>query len=152
MKNRARRMRALFGIGLVLTLSTYGLANPAHPVIPNPVITFLGAEYLTVSGSQQTRYYFEVFNREDYPPDMFAASPKLPPCGANTNASRTWIDIFDQSGKRLYGFCAIGKPDDLNKLWFGLPSDVVPPSWIYIEFTDRQTNTKYKSNLAETVL
>ena len=90
MKNRARRMRALFGIGLVLTLSTYGLANPAHPVIPNPVITFLGAEYLTVSGSQQTRYYFEVFNREDYPPDMFAASPKLPPCGSNTNASRTW--------------------------------------------------------------
>jgi len=27
---------------------------------------------------------------------------------------------------------------------------VVPPSWVYIELNDRQTNTKYKSNLAET--
>jgi hypothetical protein len=152
MKNCARRLRALFGIGLVLTLSTYGLANPAHPVTPNPVLVFVGAEYLTVSGSLYTRYYFDVFNKGDYPAEMFAAAPKLPPCGNNTNASRTWIDIFDQTGKRLNGFCAIGKPDDLNRLWFALPIDAVPPSWIYIEFTDRQTNTKYKSNLAETVL
>ncbi|MDQ1557256.1 MAG: hypothetical protein QOD32_316, partial [Pyrinomonadaceae bacterium] len=24
------------------------------------------------------------------------------------------------------------------------------PSWVYIELTDRKTNTKYKSSLAET--
>ena len=27
---------------------------------------------------------------------------------------------------------------------------MVPPSYIYIEMNDRQTNTKYKSNLADT--
>ncbi|PYS98373.1 MAG: hypothetical protein DMF65_10385 [Acidobacteria bacterium] len=81
---------------------------------------------------------------------MFAASPNLPPCGNNTKASRTWVDIYDQRGKRLYGFCALGKPSDLNHLWFALESGVVPPSWVYIEMTDRTTNTKYKSNLAET--
>ena len=82
--------------------------------------------------------------------EMFAQAPKLPPCGTNTKASRTWVDIFDQRGKRLNGFCALGKPADLGSIWFSLPEDGIPPSWIYIELTDRQTNTKYKSNLAET--
>jgi len=73
-------------------------------------------------------------------------------CGANTNSSRTWVDFFDQTGKRLYGFCALGKPADLDGIWFALEEGVIPPSWIYIEINDRQTNTKYKSNLADTTL
>jgi len=60
------------------------------------------------------------------------------------------VDIFDQRGKRLYGFCALGKPADLKGIWFALEVGVVPPSYVYIEMTDRQTNTKYKSNLADT--
>jgi hypothetical protein len=52
----------------------------------------------------------------------------------------------------LNGFCALGKPGDLNGIWFALPDDTVPPSYIYIEMNDRQTNTKYKSNLADTTL
>ena len=43
-------------------------------------------------------------------------------------------------------------PDDLSKLWFALGEDIIPPSWVYIELNDRQTNTKYKSNLADTTL
>jgi hypothetical protein len=81
---------------------------------------------------------------------MFAPAPALPPCGKNTRSSRTWVDIFDQSGKRLYGFCALGKSADLAGIWFALEEDVIPPSWIYIEMNDRETNTKYKSNLADT--
>jgi hypothetical protein len=81
---------------------------------------------------------------------LFAAAPALPPCGTNTKSSRTWVDIYDQRGKRLYGFCALSKPSDLNKIYFTMEAEIVPPSWIYIEMTDRQTNTKYKSNLAET--
>jgi len=41
---------------------------------------------------------------------------------------------------------------DLNGIWFGLETDIIPPSYIYIELNDRKTNTKYKSNLAETTL
>ncbi|PYS69890.1 MAG: hypothetical protein DMF69_15455 [Acidobacteria bacterium] len=62
------------------------------------------------------------------------------------------MDIFTDNGKRLNGFCALGNTKSLNRLWFALDSTEVPPSWIYIEMTDRQTNTKYKSNLAETTL
>ena len=96
------------------------------------------------------RYHYDVFNKDAYPAEMFAAAPGLPPCGTNTKASRTWVDIFDQHGKRLYGFCALGKPSDLGRIWFALEENIVPPSYVYIELNDRQTNTKYKSNLADT--
>jgi hypothetical protein len=112
----------------------------------------MGAEYFTNNGVNFVRYRFDVDNKDAYPVDMFAQAPNLPPCGANTKASRTWVDIYDQRGKRLYGFCALSKPADLNGIWFALPADEVPPSYIYIELNDRQTNTKYKSNLADTTL
>ena len=126
--------------------------SAAAPVLPNPVLAFLGNEYVDSGGKKMVRYYFDVANKEEYPADMFAAAPTLPPCGNNTKASRTWVDIYDQTGKRLNGFCALGKPADLSRIWFALGEDEVPPSWVYIEFNDRKTNTKYKSNLAETTL
>ena len=39
--------------------------------------------------------------------DLFVPSPGLPPCGRNANASRTWLNIYDDRGVRLYGWCAI---------------------------------------------
>jgi hypothetical protein len=137
-------------LACVLTISTQ--TSVAAPVLPNPVLWFLGQEYVDIGGKQMTRYRFDVANKEAFPADMFAAAPTLPPCGTNKNASRTWVDIYDQSGKRLQGFCALGKPDDLSQIWFALEREEVPPSWVYIEFNDRKTNTKYKSNLAETTL
>lgn len=137
---------------LVLAFSQFSIASIALPPAPNPVLIFTGAEYYTTGGKNFVRYRFDVFNKDAYPNDMFAAAPALPPCGTNTNSSRTWIDIFDQRGKRLNGFCAIGKPGNLNGIWFAIEEGVVPPSWIYIELNDRQTSTKYKSNLAETVM
>lgn len=118
--------------------------------LPNPVLVFMGQEYYEAGGQQFTRYKYSVDNLSAYPNELFAASPALPPCGSNTNSSRTWVDIYDQSGKRLYGFCALGKSEGLGQLWFALKSDALPPSWVYIELNDRKTNTKYKSNLAET--
>ena len=78
--------------------------------------------------------------------------PRYRHAALNTKSSRTWVDIFDQRGKRLYGFCALGKPADLGGIWFALEDGVIPPSYVYIEMNDRQTNTKYKSNLADTTL
>ncbi|HEU5132775.1 MAG TPA: hypothetical protein VFT26_11750 [Pyrinomonadaceae bacterium] len=135
---------------LILVFAMHGSA--AAPVLPNPVLYFIGAEAAEVNGKQVIRYRFDVSNKEQYPDDMFAQSPALPPCGANTKAARTWVDLYDQSGKRLNGFCALGKSADLNGIWFALDDGVVPPSWVYIELNDRKTNTKYKSNLCDTTL
>jgi hypothetical protein len=120
------------------------------PPLPNPVLYFSGTEVFQLGGKTFVKYRYDVFNKDQYPKEMFAAAPDLPPCGANTKSSRTWVDLYDQRGKRLYGFCAIAKPADLNQIYFALEVGVIPPSWIYIEMDDRQTNTKYKSNLAET--
>lgn len=150
MKIFARRKAVLAVATLILVFATRGSA--AAPVLPNPVLYFLGAEYVEIKGKPITRYHFDVLNKDQFPDDMFAASPALPPCGANTKAARTWVDLYDQSGKRLNGFCALGKSADLNGIWFALDEGVVPPSWVYIEMNDRKTNTKYKSNLADTTL
>ena len=119
---------------------------------PKPILYMISSEPYTAGGKNWIRVRYDVLNKSDYPADMFAAAPALPPCGLNTNASRTWVDFFDQNGKRLYGFCALSKPADLGKIWFAYEEGTIPPSYVYIELNDRQTNTKYKSNLADTTI
>jgi hypothetical protein len=117
---------------------------------PKPILYLMGTEAYSAGGKNWIRLRYDVLNKADYPADMFAAAPSLPPCGSNTNASRTWVDFFDSAGRRIYGFCALGKPADLGKIWFAYEEGTIPPSYVYIELNDRQTNTKYKSNLADT--
>ena len=93
---------------------------PAQRTLPNPVLYLTSIEHYQTGGKNFVRYRFGVMNSAEYPAEMFAAAPNLPPCGQNTKSSRTWVDIYDQSGKRLYGFCAFSKPDDLNSIWFAL--------------------------------
>ena len=145
-----RGMLVLLPLVLVLFITPRSGGAPQSP-LPNPILYLTGTESHQAGGKQFMRYRYDVFNKEAYPADFFAASPNLPPCGNNTKAARTWVDIFDQSGKRLNGFCALSKPADLNGIWFALEVGTVPPSYVYIELNDRLTNTKYKSNLADTV-
>lgn len=146
MYSSIRRLSYLASLSFVL-LST---AHTTNAQIPNPVLYLTHTESVTTNGKEFLRYHYDILNKGSYPADFFAAAPTLPPCGTNTKASRTWVDFYDQSGKRLNGFCALGSPKDLSNLWIAVESNVVPPSWVYVEFTDRKTNTKYKSNLAET--
>ncbi len=150
---RITRWFVMLAVTLLLatTASDSSSFAVAPVVLPNPVLAYTGAPELVVTGGKEfIRYTFFVENFSAYPDAMFAAAPALPPCGTNTKASRTWVDFFDQRGKRLNGFCALGKAANLNKIWFALPVDEIPPSWVYIEMNDRETSTKYKSNLAET--
>ena len=140
------RMTFVFAIALYLAVAFAAAQN-----VPNPVISLIGTTPSKFGGKEFTQYIYSVANANAYPAEMFAAAPDLPPCGKNTKSSRTWIDVFDQRGNRLYGFCAFTKPADLEKIWFTLESGVTPPSYIYIQLHDRKTDTKYKSNLADTV-
>jgi hypothetical protein len=154
MKSTITKRTASLLLSLVLiSLATPTVAPaPTRPPLPNPVLYMLRSEVYQQGGKQYTRYVYDVLNKANYPAELFAAAPALPPCGKNTKASRTWVDFFDSRGKRLYGFCALAKPADLDGIWFALESGLVPPSYVYIEMTDRQTNIKYKSNLADTTL
>ena len=143
------RSKLLFGAGLFLSIA---VAPTAAQALPNPILYMTGNEVYTVNGTTFIRYQYDVLNKDQYPADMFAAAPGLPPCGSNTNSSRTWVDFFDSRNNRLYGFCALGSPNNLGSIWFALPEGQIPPSYVYIRMTDRQTNTTLQSNLADTTL
>ena len=148
-----KRIVMLLSTMLLITVaSNTALRAVPQPVLPNPVLYLTGTEVYSANGKTWVRYQYDVLNKDQYPDAMFAAAPGLPPCGLNTKSSRTWVDFFDSRGKRLYGFCALGKAANLGGIWFALEDGVVPPSYVYIEMNDRQTNTKYKSNLADTNL
>ncbi len=144
MRNRLTFLSAT----LLFTLLSGQYVSTAQAPLPNPVLAFRGVEFYETGGKSWARYRYAIENANAYPAELFAPSPGLPPCGNNTNAARTWLDFYDQRGKRLYGFCALTSSKEA--IWFALEKDVVPPSYVYIELKDRQTNTIYKSNLAET--
>ena len=141
--------RSIFHLASGLILAGVGTAAQA---LPNPVLYMTGDEYYSAGGKNWVRHRYDVFNKDQYPDSLFAAAPALAPCGLNHNSSRSWVDIFDSRGKRLYGFCALGKAGDLGSIWFSTEEGTIPPSYIYIEINDRQTNTKYRSNLADTTM
>jgi hypothetical protein len=124
----------------------------AQPGLPDPQMIITSTELYTASGQTFRRYKFDVTNKALYPAALFAASPGLPPCGNNHNSSRTWVDFFEgpragaATGRRIYGFCALGSPANLGQIWFALPYDQMPPASVVIVMTDRQTNTQYRSN------
>ena len=147
-----KHMRSFYNFPIVAALLILAATANAQTNLPNPVLYLTGTEPFEQNGKPYIRYKFAVLNEDSYPNALFAAAPDLPPCGKNTKSARTWVDLYDQSGKRLYGFCALPDSKGLNSIWFALDAGTIPPSWIYIELNDRKTNTKYKSNLAETSL
>lgn len=137
----------------VLTTLGGSAAGQGPTSLPNPILYLTLTETYMANGTNFIRYRYDVFNKDAYPAAMFAAAPNLPPCGNNTNASRTWVDFYNgRTNARIYGFCALGSPQDLGQIWFAMPEGTVPPSYVYIELNDRQTNTKYRSNLADTAM
>lgn len=128
-------------------LAVAGAAQPlGGAVLPDdPAIAFVGHERYRARGRAFVRYRIQVTNRAGYPAAMFARAPHLAPCGRNRNAARTWVDIYRENGERLYGFCALRRPEDLRALWFALPAGTEPPKRIYIELNDRESDIIYRS-------
>ncbi len=114
--------------------------------LPDPILLFSHVENVVVNGEQYARYRFKVKNYDLYPDALFAPSPDLPPCGLNTNSSRTWVHIERGDAKYIYGFCAFYEPNDLNYLWFSERIDQQPPDAIRIVMYDRFCGRAFVSN------
>lgn len=147
---RTKAFPAVLAASLTLAACTPN-PGPPPPGSPGPILYLTGIEAYSTGGKDWIRHSYDVLNKDQYPAALFDAAPTLPPCGLNNNSARTWVDFYDSTGNRLYGFCALGSPADLGRIWFATEEGTVPPSWVYIQLHDRQTNTIYKSNLAETV-
>jgi hypothetical protein len=123
------------------------LTRTAPAASLTPALVFTSSEFYQANGFNWVRYRLGVTNYAVYPAEMFAARPDLPPCGLNTNASRTWVDIYDaRNNSRIYGFCGLRSPSDLNLIWFAESVGTPPPAQVYIKLTDRATGAVYTSN------
>lgn len=141
-----RREREILSRFINEAILAWAQICPAN--LPDPQIQITGSEDYEAGGSAWTRYRISVTNRAQYPDALFTAAPDLPPCGLNTSASRTWIDINDGDGKRLYGFCAFTGAADLDKLWFAVPRGTPPPACVSVTLTDRRCQKTYSSSCA----
>jgi hypothetical protein len=129
--------RAMLALFLLVTGGAAGSAQPFPPPKVQYVNQFpdMGLVHVNLT----------VLNWNAYAPIYFTPLPQLPPCGLNTNASRTWVTIFNAANnQQLYGFCAFGAPADLQKIWFAAANK---PRVVYVVLWDRRANRKVKSNI-----
>jgi hypothetical protein len=139
---------------ILLLAAMLAWSAPSHAdELSRPNLQFDRIEQYSANGKDWVRYRFQISNRADYDSALFAASPNLPPCGKNANAARTWVDFFtpgagSDPARRLYGFCALGAPEQLGQLWFAVEAGQEPPRWVFVELTDRLSNQTVRSNLA----
>ena len=131
--------RILLAAALLDGLSAPALAQP----FPPPILRYVGQhpDFPALIHVDLT-----VVNWNAYSPALFVPSPNLPPCGLNPAASRTWVDIYNvRTGRRIYGFCALGAPADLTRIWFATPAAQKPRA-VYITLTDRLRHRRVASN------
>jgi hypothetical protein len=137
-------LKSIFLSAAFVSLTSFTLAANAQSA---PKIVLKSTELKKVGVNYIGYFNIAVQNFTEFPADMFAPAPTLPPCGLNTNSARTWVNIHDAgTSKYLYGFCALGQPADLQRLWFGLKWGNLIPSGVYIELKDRLTGRTYRSN------
>jgi alpha-tubulin suppressor-like RCC1 family protein len=106
------------------------------PDLPAPTLEYLGSADYTTQGEDFTRYNLSVTNYSSFPDELFETSSWFGRCGDNLFPSRSWVDVFDDTESRLYGFCALGTAQNLTQLWFGLPRGTPPPNGVYIVIQD----------------
>lgn len=103
-----------------------------------------------IRGTKFTRIHLSIRNWNAFPNALFRPSPELPPCGRNKKASRTWVEIYNGKGKKLYGYCAFGKNENLQNFSFAVKVGKPLPKTCYVVLWDRKANKKYTSNKVKT--
>ncbi len=100
-----------------------------------------------IRGNKFMQYTIAVSNWQILNDKLFVPSPDLPPCGSNTNSSRSWVDIIGVVGgrkQRLYGYCGLDSAKSLSKLSFNVPIDKLPQAMVLV-LNDRKTGKKLSS-------
>jgi len=130
---------------LTLVLIALSIAAVAQSS-PKPKIRLVGVTDTVNNGYAMKMYEIEVTNRDAYSDELFFPSPALPPCGKNANSSRTWINIYNEQGVRLYGWCGINGSGELVSLKFNVPEGQPQPQKIFIDLVDRAEVRVLRSN------
>ena len=115
--------------------------------MPIPKLVFSHIYLHPIGEHKAVWFYMTISNWADYPDELFEAAPNLPPCGANTNSSRTWVNIKNSSDNSfVYGYCGFNSPSWLRQIHLPTIMGESPPPWVYVTVWDRLNNKNYRSN------
>jgi hypothetical protein len=128
---------------VMLAVASSAAPPPCATPFPNPVINYKGA---TNGVTGYLDIWFGVGNFAQYDNSLFVASPELPACGLNKNASRTWVDVYTDTGAYIYGYCALTQNAQLQKLGFPWKKTNKLPKGFFIRMRDRKCNKVVQSN------
>jgi hypothetical protein len=78
--------------------------DTCDPGLPAPALAFTGAVDQVGPAGTVTHLGLRILNGSVFPDALFRPAPDLPPCGSNTQSSRTWSETLDDAGTQLYGF------------------------------------------------
>ena len=135
------------GSVLQIAIRPASVAGDCLPDLPAPQLVVESGE---IDGFGNNLYELAVTNYASFPDYLFAPAPDLEACGANTNSSRTWVDIFSgDDDTRLFGFCTFGEAVHLNSAWFVVQPGETVPQTVYMTLTDRKCGITYTSNKAD---
>lgn len=162
MRNASRRgLAAAMGVLLALVVHTRASAGQQDPGAaeaarvnrliasaarssPKPVVSFVRWE--PGAFPEVIRAVFSVSNRNEFPDELFAPAPNLPPCGVNPMAWRAWVFFVAADRQRLNGFC--GGPSDpgLRAVSLNGKAGSPAPKGVTLVIVDRQTDRVFQSD------
>ena len=134
--------------GTAIFLTMLSVVSAAGQDLPKPDLRFVRATDTEVNGKPYRMYEIEIVNRADFSDELFVQSPNLPPCGRNTNSSRTWINIYIDNKNRIYGHCGISSNGELSSLKFNVSADIKLTK-ISVDFVDRREGKVVHSNTVD---
>ena len=131
-------------LALVISLTA---ATAIAQDLPKPQLRLVAVTDHVNNGHEVKIYEIEVVNRDEFDNDLFIDAPVLPPCGENANASRTWMNVYRENKRRVYGWCVIPSSAALASLKFMIPAADPQPKKISIDMVDRAEGKVARSNI-----
>lgn len=116
----------------------------------NPMLKMTGVTDVTINGQIYVKYDLSILNAGAFPNSLFMASPNLPACDANTNASRSWVVVYDYiAGQSVMTYCTLNSLTNVSSFSLTFLKSTTPrPFAFYIEIWDRLLNVRYVSGVA----
>jgi len=127
---------------IIIALSLAALGQS----LPKPKLKLVGVSDGVNNGVAVKVYEIEVVNRTEMSDEFFISAPALPPCGTNADASRTWINLYDEKSVRIYGWCTIKTSGELASLRFMMRAADSQPKKLFIDLVDRAEGIILRSN------
>ena len=118
-----------------------------YPELSTPVVEYLGSHPTQTEDGTFIEHDLSVTNFASFPDDLFSGTSRFGACGNNLTPARSWVDIFDaDTGARPNEFCALGRSQDMTRIWFAVPTQSSPPRRVFVRINDRACGATYTSD------